>query len=473
MDGSSAYRRIFSSPNPPSNVSEQQQQSPKNEPLYSSAGGGEMRYDGGGSAILRSIANFLREEHDRPNHSSTVMVGPDYHSRPPAWLEDKKTAIDGTPLTDIDLSRYPSHWSNKYKKELDVAEAVQEVKKQRRFEADHDIIGSVAKVRRWLGWSVPLDEDYAKRSIEGRHQLEEEARRIAAGEADAAKHSTTADTPAPSAALEAEQLQLRRVGTLPRVSIDGISNGGAEVRPKDDGGRQGVSSFLTAPWKAMRESVETGKPLATVVNSYHPRVDYYGIEPFLDSAPSLIWLSAKSGIFIGLVHGTLKAIQAMNVDVQFLRASGVGVLSILNMSVFASVVKWCGNTTLFAMAFCVGDRLMTAIKYRLLPAHDAQWRSTSNYVMGLACSGAMIGVLPWWVLSDGRLAARMAASGFAVGAALGLMVGLSMQRMVALNTARLDATSRQLRRYEALMQRERIWAEEEKAKYASAAYVWW
>ncbi|KPI89186.1 hypothetical protein ABL78_1678 [Leptomonas seymouri] len=442
---------------------------------YNSAGGGEAFSEGTLGGYLRSARQFFQEERQRPSLQSTMIIGPDFHTRHPQWMEDKMVAIDGSPLNDLER-KDSKHWSNKYRKELDVAEAVQEVKRQRRFEAENDMIGLFARARRYFGFSMPLDEEYATRHVEARYTLEEEARWLqehagaepeaskAAGNANAANRG---ESPSPSSSP-----QDHPVGALPRGESPLLTE--LQQRPRSQGGQEKKKlGFLGAPWQALIESVETGKPLTKVVNEYRPRVDFYSIDPFLDSAPSFVWFSTKCGIAIGLFQGTVKAVQAVNVDVQFLKASGVGVLSILNMSVFANVVKWGGNTTLFAIAFCMGDRLMKWIKHHTLPPHDAQCRSTSNYVLGLSFSGATVGVLPWWVLNDVGLALRMATSGLVIGGALGLMVGLSINRLIALNTARLDVTNRQLRRYEALMRRGREWAEQERNKYASSSYVWW
>lgn len=480
---------------------------------YNSAGGGEVYSDGSFSSYFNEVRNYFADERQRPDLQSTMVIGPDLHNRTPQWLEDKMVAIDGTPLTDL-ARKDANHWSNRYRKELDVAEAVQEVKRQRRYEADNDVLGYVARARRFFGLSMPLDEGYAVQHVEARHKLEEEARWLqehtddvdampqlrSKGESNTAtapaSSSSSSTTGAAAAAYSASSappsskkvVDDHPIGVLPRQQSPLLSEVERRQRAKAESKDGGVNNddddaaarerkrnlgFFSAPWHALVESIETGRPLTKVANEYRPRVDFYGLDPFLDSAPSFIWFSTKCGIAIGLFQGTVKAVQAVNVDVQFLKASGVGVLSILNMSVFASVVKWGGNTTIFAMAFCVGDRLMRRIKRYTLPPHDAECRSTSNYVMGLSFSGATVGVLPWWVLNDVGLAVRMAASGLVVGGALGLMVGLSLNQLIALNTSRLDATNRQLRRYEALMRREREWAEQERNKYTSSSYVWW
>ncbi|KAK7199003.1 hypothetical protein NESM_000868000 [Novymonas esmeraldas] len=433
---------------------------------FTSAGTGEVYRDGSVGGFISSVLSFMEEEHNRPSYSSTVVLGPDLHTRPPAWLEDKNIAISGALLTDVERAA-PGYWSRKYKKELDVAEAIQEVKRQRRYEMDNNVVGFMNRTRRLFGFAPALDEAAAQAYVESRHGMEDEARRLRGAEEDngsasrGGEESTTASHPV--------GVVPRNTTTAPPPTATPLLQG-SEYQPT---GPRRTGGTLMAPWLALLESIETGRPLTRVANEYRPRVDYYGLDPFLDSAPSVVWFSTKCGIAIGLAHGTAKAVQAMNVDVQFLKASGVGVLSILNMSVFASVVKWGGNAALFASAFCVGDRVMRRIKCATLPPHDAQCRSTSNYVAGLSLSGAMVGILPWWVLNDSALALRMAASGLAVGGALGLMTGLSIQQLVALNTSRLDATNRQLRRYEALLVRQREWAEQVRSTYTSSAYVWW
>ncbi|CCW62604.1 unnamed protein product [Phytomonas sp. EM1] len=387
---------------------------------YNSSGGGEVVAHGNMFGILQDIFKFFFDEYKRTDVSATMFIGPDAHTRPPEWLENKNTNIDGSTVSEKSIESNPNHWRTKYRKELDIAEAIEEARKQARMESRHDILASIRWVRRKLGYSVPLDELHSKERVEAQYRQEEEA--------------------------------------SPRgVIVEG---------PKE--GRPAGST-----WKALMQSAGSGKPLAKVAKEYRPRIDFYGLDPFLDSSPSLIWFSTKCGIAIGLVQGSLRAFQTINVDLEFLRASGVGVLSILNMSVLAGVIKWGGNTCILSAAFCVGDRLARSVKRRLLPAHDAEQRSPFNYVVGLAFSGSTVGIMPWWVLNDVKLAARLAMSGVFLGGVLGLGVGLVLQRLVALNISRLDATNRQLRRYEALMLRERKWLEQEYQKHKSENVVWW
>ncbi|KAG8345570.1 hypothetical protein ERJ75_000427400 [Trypanosoma vivax] len=389
---------------------------------YSSAGGGEVYFNP--IDIFGYFWNYVRDEGARKNSFGLAISGPDLHTRPPRWLEDKNVAIDGTPLTD-DERQTRNFWQAKYKRELDIGEAIQEVKQTRRMEESHDIIGSIAWMGRKLGLAEPLSEENARRKVEDRFR----------------------------------RLELER---------DADDTAGEDKNMK---GRRSIG--LGTPWKVLMESLETGKPVVRVANEYRPCVDYYGLDSFLDSRLSLIWFTTKCGIAMGIAQGAFKAVQAVNVDVQFLKASGVGVLSILNMSVFANVVKWGGNCALFASAFSVGDWVATVVKHSLLPSHDARRRSTSNYAVGLAASGATVGILPWWILCDVSYALRMSASGAFVGGLLGVTVGTVIERLVALNTARLDATKRELRRYEAVMQRQRDWVEEERERLRSQRHIWW
>nr|CCC92409.1 conserved hypothetical protein [Trypanosoma congolense IL3000] len=389
---------------------------------YTSAGGGEVYFNP--SDFVSYVWSYVWDEGGRKNSGGFGISGPDLHSHPPQWLEDKNVSIDGTPLTEEEL-RAPNFWQTKYKRELDIAEAIQEVKRTKRTEATHDIIGSISWLRRKLGWAEPLDEQYARRKVEERYRrLEQE---VAVGNPE-----------------------------------DEMAEG-----PK----RSKIG--LTTPWKVLMESVETGRPVAKVADEYRTCVDFYGIDSFLDSRYPLIWFTTKCGIGIGILQGSLKAIQAINVDVQFLKASGVGILSILNMSVFASAVKWGGNCALFSSAFCIGDSTATSLKYLLLPPHDARRRSTFNYSLGFAMSGATVGIMPWWILSDVSLALRLGVSGAFLGGVLGIAVGAAMNRLVVLNTARLEATKRELRRFEALMQRNRCWVEKEREKVKGERVVWW
>ncbi|EPY20632.1 hypothetical protein STCU_08907 [Strigomonas culicis] len=362
--------------------------------------------------------------------------------RPPCWLESKDVAIDGTPLTTADYrAQGGQHFSVRYERELTIGEAVAEVKRQKRFEEQHDVLSVFEGVRRFLGFAPPLDEGHARRTAEERFRLQEAARRWRDGQDEGA----------------------------PPPEEEGERDGGHGVMRT----REVECKDLSETWKGMLRSLEAGQPFARTAQAYRPRIDFYGIDPFLDSAPSLVWFSTKCGIAVGLVQGTIKTLQAVSVDVQFLKASGVGVLSILNTSVIASVIKWGGNTALLSIAFCCGDRLAAAVKRRTLPPHDAALRSTSNYVAGLSCAGATVGIMPWWLLRDGALAVRMAASGAIVGGALGIVVGLTFSRLVATNLDRLDASSRHLRRYEALMLRERAWAKQVLENEKKGARVWW
>ncbi|CCW65961.1 unnamed protein product [Phytomonas sp. Hart1] len=386
---------------------------------YYSAGGGEIYYSGTPFGMLQSIFDFLIEENKRVDYSSSAFVGLDAHTRSPLWMEHKNTHIDGTIVPDESIAADPKHWRTKYRKELDIAEAIEEARKQARFESKNDFFAVWGWVRRRFNFSTPPEGAQPTVKVE-----------------------------APPSAETKKELPL---GVLVEKST----------------GSEG------SVWRALMHSVESGKPLAKAAKEYRPRISFYGLDPFLDSSYSLIWFSVKCGVGIGLLQGTMRAVQTIDADIAFLKASGLGVLSILNMSVFAGVVKWSGNMGVLAAAFCIGDRLARGVKRRLLPSHDAERRSQFNYMVGLALSGSTVGIMPWWILNDVKLAGRLAISGAFLGGVLGMGVGLVIQRLVALNISKLDATNRQLRCYEAFIMRQHKWLEQEYQKHKYENAVWW
>lgn len=423
---------------------------------YSSAGGGEAAFEPTPSTFFGSLFRFLHEEAQRPSRDPVTVRGPDLHQRLPVWMETKDVDIQGNPLSEKELED-ASRWRGKYKRELDIADAVVRVKTQRIKELDHDVWGSYRQVRRWLGYEPPLSEKDAQRAAEERWRermrVEEEG-----GGGTAARIGSSAGASA-TTTTTAEEGSAVQSGTL----YDGPRHPSHHFR-----------SVQTA-WKVLMTTAETGRPLAQVAAEYRPRVDFYGLDAFLDSPASFVWFWTKMGMFMGLVQGTARAAQAITSDVQYLRASGVGVLSVLNLSVLAGVVKWGGNCALLGTAFCLGDGLVTATRSLCFPAHEnnVARRTTSNYVGGLACAGATVGVMPWWILNDTALAMRLSVTGVCVGGALGLVVGLLLQRMVSMNLSRLEASPRHLRRYEALLLRQREWVEEEVKACQKSAVVWW
>lgn len=438
---------------------------PKDAPppplTYDSAGGGEFRTTPTPIGAVASFFGFFVEEMRRPplnKQTGTMVIGPDRHSRPPAWVSEKNVTVTGRPIADEVRAADPTYWQTKYKSELSIGEAVAAVRAQRRYEKQHDMVGFVAKVRRLWGSQPPLDEAYAIKNLAHQKYLEEAPAHI---QDTAPSLKETASSSPVAEGVTDIATGSAGTGKSHESSPDGTLRSGPDRR-----------SLQTA-WKVLLESATTSTPIAKVAQVYRPRIEYYSLDPFLDSTPSVVWLSVKVGGCIGFLQGTATACQAINVDVEFLRASGVGVLSILNVTVFANVVKWGGNMGLFALAFCAGDRLATRAKRCILPAHDARHRSMVNYVAGFSAAGAAVGVLPWWVLGDTALASRLCVSGAGLGALMGVGVGYCMQRLLGINLSRLDATPRQLRRYEAVMLRERAWREQDRERFRSRHVVWW
>lgn len=437
---------------------------------YNTAGGGTASFQATPHSFFSSIFAYLHEEAKRPSRDPVLVRGPDLHQRLPVWMEDKDVNIVGEKLSSKELED-AGRWRGKYRKELEIADAVIKVKSQRIRELDNDVLWSVQKARRWLGYDPPLDEKYAKKEAEALWEAKLRRENLAADTTGNATFSEEepkkgGKKKAKWSAAEAEY------GTL----VDGP--------PKRN---------LQTAWQVFLTSAKTGRPLAQVASDFRPHIDFYGLDAFLDNRLSLVWFWTKIGMFIGLGQGTARGAQAISSDLSFLRASGVGVLSILNLSAFAGIVKWGGNFALLSSAFCVGDSMVSGVRSLFLPRHEVRigqieersatrrrndggsrvHRTTMNYVGGFACAGGMVGVMPWWILQDTSLAGRLCLSGMCVGSGLGLVVGLLLQRIVALNLTRLDASPRHFRRYEALLLRQRDWVEGEVRASEKNAIVWW
>jgi hypothetical protein len=364
-----------------------------------------MRPGGGESTnfALMSVSDFLFSLKDLRYRNQTnplqlqVRSAGTFNFRPPLWMESKDVAIDGKPLTSEQL-RDDKLWDRKYRKELYVGQMIANSKMQKRVEDLNDIWGMAMRLRRWTGLDNPLPET-----------------------------EKLAQQPA-AAALEKEREREKR-DSEPSVS-----------------------------WSRFVQAVESGKPLAKAggIDQYRTRIDYYGIDQFLNSPLSFAWLSTKIGACFGMIHGFLRTMKIITVDTQYVHASGIGMMSLLNVSVLAAGMKWAGNLCGASLAFCAGDQLVSAAKYAVMDARDARGRSASNYTVGMACAFACSGVLPWWVLNDGKLAARYAISGAFVGSLVGMLTAVTLERMIAANLAKLDASPRELRRFEAMMGRERF-----------------
>ena len=342
----------------------------------------------------------------------------DNQMHPPQWMEHKNIAIDGTPLKLEESMSDPNFWERKYMKELRIAEEIEVRKAQVTFERRHDIIGAILKAGRYFG----ARNDGEKTNSQIRRNV-----------------------------LDEIELQIERDKAL----------------------REEQMRNPTAAWDALVAAVESSRPMVKAVGEHRPRIDFIGVDPFLDSAASVIFSATKVGAVIGFVQGTLRAMYVLNADAVFLKASGIGAASLLNTTVFVGMVKWGGNAAIFSGAFCVGDRLVTAAKTWIYPNKlDVRQRSTENYVGGLTFAGSLAGVVPWYLLNDKRMASRIAASGAALGATCGMLIGWAIHRIIILNVSRLDASPRQLRRYEALIRRERMWVEKREAAVKETAKAW-
>ena len=360
-------------------------------------GGGEVNAEYFNVSFAKLCA-VMKDTHNRPD-SVGMQAGSALWLRPPCWVTYKNVAIDGKLLTPAQL-RDEKLWDRKYRKELYIGQIINDAKLQKQDEAKYDIGGYALKFRRYIGLDPPLIET-----------------------------AETAEAIAVRAlAMEREQ----------------------EKMDQDDS--------PTLAWTRFVSAVESGKPLATAGREQYrrSRIDFYGVDQFLDSPVSLAWLNTKLGACFGMIQGFMRSIKIVTVDAQYLYASGIGIMSILNVSILAAGMKWAGNMCGASLAFCAGDQLVSGVKYAVLDPKDARGRSLSNYTVGMACAFACTGILPWWVLNDSRLAARYAISGAFVGSFVGLLTAVTLERMIAANLAVLHATPRELRRFEALMARERF-----------------
>jgi hypothetical protein len=154
----------------------------------------------------------------------------------------------------------------------------------------------------------------------------------------------------------------------------------------------------------------------------------------------------------------------MHVDASFLKASGIGVLTFANVSMFAGIAKWAGNMTMACGMFLLGDRAVRQVKRLTMPNGAEPTRTPVNYAAGMSLSFGVVGILPWWVLNDAAMGARLAVSSGIVGGCFGYGVGLAMQKLIALNLSRLDYTPSQFRAYQAIMKREKAHVESEMSR---------
>lgn len=323
----------------------------------------------------------------------------DGHHRPPNWIEHKDRTILGYPVMPSD--RDENYWEVRYAKELYIGEERFEKKKQKFQLEQHDVVGTIYQIAKAVG--IDVGEKTNK-------QLTEDAEK----------------------AYEAKMRQVRT----------------------DEKKKQ-------LDWNAFVTALESDKPLLTVAKDYRNVVDCYGIDECLDNTLGMLWLAFKIGGLVGIAQGGFRSVRALHVDAAFLKATGVGVLTFANVSIFAGFAKWAGNLTVACGMFLLGDRMVREAKRYTLPEQVEPLRTPINYSVGLAGSFGVVGIMPWWILNDKAMGIRLGASSAIVGAAFGYAIGLGMQQLIALNLGRLDYTPSQFRAYQALMKRERTNVEDE------------
>jgi hypothetical protein len=372
----------------------------------------------GGTAVVRrpGLAAHMKEgwnyynemgKRDSENLLGVSMVDTiDSIQRPPKWIERKDRTVLGYPVLPDD--RDSNYWENKYARELAIGEMRFEKKKENFMLEQHDVIGTYRTVMRYFGLMKPEATP---------DELTEEAE---------------------------------------KKFEDRVKEAQEEERKKK------------LDWNAFVAALESDKPLLAVARDYRNVYDCYGLDECLDASASMLWLSFRVGAFIGLCQGGFRAVKVMHVDTSFLKASGIGVMTFANVSMLAGVGKWAGNLTMACAMFLIGDRAVRQAKRLTMPEGAEPQRTPVNYAVGLGMSFGVAGILPWWVLNDAAMGARLAVSSSVVGGALGYVMGLGIQRLIALNLARLDYSPPQFRAYQALMKREKAYVESESARLKRA-----
>jgi hypothetical protein len=370
------------------------------ESASSQAGGGAFALRPNFGSLFSGAMDWFSEAQSRPNEKVTgtvVMDNIDKQFRPPRWMEDKDIDILGRVIDKAKTDHGAdgsTWWKKKYERELAIGEMRYNQKREDDVMEMHDMIGTYRSVMRSLGrW----DGDRTRAEQHEQVTQQYEARRAAAHEED-------------------------------------------EQRRMD--------------WETFVAALESDKPLLSVAQQYRNVYDCFGIDDFLDNAPSVLWLAFKIGTFVGIAHGGGRAMKALHIDAHFMKASGIGVMTFTNVSIIAGLVKWAGNTTMCAAMFIAGDRAVRQLKRLTMPSGVEPHRTPANYAAGLSLSFGVVGILPWWLLNDSVMGLRLAASGMVLGSGIGYAAGMGLQHLIALNLNRLDYTPSQFRSYQALMKRE-------------------
>ena len=412
---------------------------------YDKIAGGEALSMGGFGSMLSDFNRAWSEVQVRDSDSIVgARSGPGFQKPPPTWLSrSENVAIDGTKLTAADKK---GSMTDRYKEEFAISETLIQGRQAKFKEATNDYRATYNYIRRLVG----LDKQLIL--------TEEQAR---------AAQSTKWNT-------EVEQMERQH-------------SMGGYIRK-------------IPSWEEITEIVRTHRPLAKVAEEYRPRVDVYGVDPFLDSAQTVVFTATKWGFLLGWAHGGLRGTRSVIAQYTNIFATGMSFLALVNISALVSGVKYGFQGLVLSSAFVIGDRAVryastvksaaysryqqpiAALEGDVDPSTSSTYRTYHqdhvrehhliantkvtdnfyvrgplNYVVGLGFALSLVGLAPWWYFRDGRAALRYAISGASLGAGSGLLVGILMERLVALNVERISASNRELRRYEALMKRQKLW----------------
>ena len=372
-------------------------------------GGGELVSEGSATNFFEAFNDRVSDHKARGQADLTGMLAVgssiDRQRRVPTWMSSSESfAIDGSRLTE---EAKEASYLGRYKNEFEVGAAITAARRQARSEYTNTLVGQWRSARRKLGLEAPLTTDAREIEKGVRQRWEEE------------------------------------VGKMEALHKSG-----------------GVHSDRQLSWGSLMEDIAERKPLSKIHASYRPRVDVYGIDTLLDNGGSVILGSTKYSAMIGSVIGGVRGSRGLVAEMGTVLSSGISFVVMANFIMLATALKYSIFAFVASTGFVVGDR---AARYaKLLTFRErqlAEKRSTSNYVAGFACSLAPIGFTPYWFFSDARLGLRYAATGAFVGGLTGLLVSRVVDRLSSVNLQRINATDRQLRRYEALMRRQQTWCD--------------
>lgn len=376
----------------------------------SQAGGIEAVSKGSITDFFSSFNEHVSEHRARgkaatPGSDLLMVKGSiDRQKKVPTWLNSNESiAIDGSPLS---TSERADSYLGRYARELEIGDAIQRNKKAQRHEEMHNIIGGWNNIRRAFGIEKKLKLDPK--------QIEEEYNEKWRREVD-------------------EMSEVKASGSFKKSQLS---------------------------WSNIMTDLQQHKPVSKMAQSYRPRVDVYGVDDFLDSGLSVVVGCTKWALIVGGISGSFRGTRSLISEMSTILSSGFSFLVMVNFIMVATALKYGMFAFISSSMFVLGDRSAKwAKKLTYRDQREAERRSMPNYVAGFAFSLAPVGFTPYWFFNDVRLGLRYALSGAVVGGLTGLLVSRVVDRLGSVNLQRINASDRELRRYEALLRRQKEWFE--------------